>query len=759
MVGKCSIIIPLDFIEQDLNLFIDDKRNETLFYADDAVQNNEASYQLQEGNFYDYEFNHEDYSFRKNEIVQPHRRKEYIGQISPNIYVGTLTLDIYKKGIDNSVGVLKLEVQSIKSEYREDYRYMLESITEKCTDLILQSNSPVSHSFETDYNTDSRTLYQRFAFIKSIIQSDDFEEAIHRIVISPTTIWKEKEELVDVRKIKRFNSSSLKQLINASNRVPLKIGHPLYNKGLSTVADKINSSKKIENVDTSENRFIKHALSTFLKFCIDIQSHPKAGERLKTESILVINALENHLQHSLFKEISRPDTLKLNSPILQRKEGYREVLKVWLMFDLAAKLIWEGGEDIYSGGKKDIATLYEYWLFFTLLDLFQKKFEIEPKELDQLTNFNSKTKILNLQLQQGKFTALQGVYISHSRALNVKFNYNRSFSGASVYPNSGSWTTTMRPDYTLSIWPKELKEKDAEQTEQIVHIHFDAKYKINKVDEIIGKGSAATEEELNEEKLSQKKGTYKNADLLKMHAYKDAIRRTGGAYVLYPGTEQSTKIGFHEILPGLGAFSVKPSKTNVETKHLEEFIDQVIEHFINRTSQREKFASKTYEVHKSNILNNLSGPIPEYLGGKKLIPDETSVLIGYYNTDEQYNWITSKNLYNFRMGTGNGSLILDKSTVAAKFLLLHGKGDESSDQLWEIVSKGPKVYSKENMIASGYVDPSSDHYLVIEIKKVDLNDFGNANWEFKELSSYKKGRGSAVPYTCSLMELMEVKSN
>jgi predicted component of viral defense system (DUF524 family) len=32
------------------------------------------------------------------------------------------------------------------------------------------------------------------------------------------------------------------------------------------------------------------------------------------------------------------------------------------MFDLAAKLIWKGGDDIYSGGKKDIATLYEYWL-------------------------------------------------------------------------------------------------------------------------------------------------------------------------------------------------------------------------------------------------------------------------------------------------------------------------------------------------------------------------------------------------------------
>lgn len=95
------------------------------------------------------------------------------------------------------------------------------------------------------------------------------------------------------------------------------------------------------------------------------------------------------------------------------------------------------------------------------------------------------------------------------------------------------------------------------------------------------------------------------------------------------------------------------------------FIDEVIEHSINRATQREHLASKTYNVHKNSRPNNLSEPIPEYIGGEKLIPDETSVLIGYYHSDEQYDWITSKKLYNFRMGTGNGSLILDKSTVAA----------------------------------------------------------------------------------------------
>ena len=71
-----------------------------------------------------------------------------------------------------------------------------------------------------------------------------------------------------------------------------------------------------------------------------------------------------------------------------------------------------------------------------------------------------------------------------------------------------------------------------------------------------------------------------------MHAYKDAIRRTGGAYVLYPGDKSINQKGFHEIIPGLGAFPVKPSKTDSGIGELKAFILEIIEHFIHRASQR-----------------------------------------------------------------------------------------------------------------------------------------------------------------------------
>ena len=51
----------------------------------------------------------------------------------------------------------------------------------------------------------------------------------------------------------------------------------------------------------------------------------------------------------------RPDVLPLNSPVLQRQAGYRQVLRAWLLLDLAAKLSWTGGDDVYAGGKRDAA--------------------------------------------------------------------------------------------------------------------------------------------------------------------------------------------------------------------------------------------------------------------------------------------------------------------------------------------------------------------------------------------------------------------
>lgn len=109
------------------------------------------------------------------------------------------------------------------------------------------------------------------------------------------------------------------------------------------------------------------------------------------------------------------------------------------------------------------------------------------------------------------------------------------------------------------------------------------------------------------------------------------------------------------------------------------------------------------------------------------------------------------------MGSGSGSLVLDKETVSSKYLLLHTTGDKVSGNLWRIVSKGPNVFSKEDMIKIGYPHPSQDNYLLIKLEPVTDPEFQGVSWDFRSLSGYTSGRASAYPFTCSLAELMKHK--
>ncbi len=752
MISLTSITIPLDHIEKDLSLTIDAKKTDTLFDVTTSDEEGECRYQLKEGCFYDYEFSIEKYSLKKTDYIQPHSRKQNLGVISPNIYVGSLTFEIFHADKLDQIYNIKLEVQSVKSDYRTDYRFMLESITEKCTDLIMQIDSPITQHFETNFDTDSQTLYQRFSFVKSLIDSLEFEEAIQKIVSNPTTKWEEEHEEKDIRRIRRFNQKNINQLVNKSNRIEISSDHFLNKSyGLTSIPTKIDSTRKSESIDTAENRFIKHALEEFLFFCENCELKFEKYSTAKFESGLLAAKISSLLNQSFFKQISRPSSLKLNSPVLQRKSGYREVLNAWLKFDLAAKLIWKGGDNVYEAGKKDIATLYEYWLFFILLELLKDVFDIEPKSIAELIQYDKGQ--LSLNLKQGTAIALKGVYKTPTRKLNIQFSYNRSFGGGKTFPHSGSYTTTLRPDYSLSIWPSEIKDaEEAEIKELISHIHFDAKYKVNNFYDLVNE----TQDELSMDKENERKGTFKNVDLLKMHAYKDAIRRTGGAYVLYPGEGKNEPFrGFHELIPGLGAFVIKPNKNDKDKKHLKSFIKKVIANFIDRASQREHTAIKIYDIHKNNKHDNdvLNEQLPEYISNKKLIPSETFVLVGYYKNETHLNWIKENGLYNVRYGEKYN---LSSTEIGAQYILLYTKGQTESSLFFKLKNNSAKVYTKSELEKDlkYKTTPSQEMYLVYQLEKECEKEFESISVDLSKLERLGENKR---PLAISLEKLLKSK--
>ncbi|MCW9708728.1 DUF2357 domain-containing protein [Fodinibius salsisoli] len=723
----------------------------------EAREYGEAPIQLYEASTYEYKVEDKYQIDNTGRIIRQSKFNPSSGRLVPNIYVGTLKLNICDSN-GSQCGCLELEVRSIKTNYRTDYRRMLEYITEWSTELLMQHSSPVSQQFTIDYSADAATLYQRFAFIKSILESDEFDQAVYKIIKTPSSEWEKTNKKRDIRSIRRPTRSIINQISSSEKRIRLPDSHPQKRK-LGSVPEKVLTSSKKETIDTAENRFIKHALKSFLKICSDFKEAAPETHRLKMEAENIELNIEQYLNHDFFAEISSPDILPLNSPTLQRKGGYREILRVWLMFDLAAQLTWQGGNDVYEGRKKDVASLYEYWVFFKLLNTIEKVFDIKTKPAEKLIEATGSN--LDLKLKQGKYFPIKGICNTYSRKLNIQFSFNKTFTGDQDYPNSGSWTSNMRPDYTLSIWPHGINESQAEAEELIVHIHFDAKYKVKDLDDLFSaniQNSKKKNQELDKVNQEEKEGKYKRADLLKMHAYRDAIRRTGGAYVLYPGDKNLNKKGFHEIIPGLGAFPLRPLKSDDSSQHLKDFLKDVLSHFLNRASQREEISFHKYDTYKEQPGDSLEEKIPENFGQKRsLIPDKTNVLVAFYKGKGHLDWIKKHGLYNARTGNNRGALKIGTKEAGAKFLLLHTFGETVTDKLLKI-KESPIILSKQKLVDLNYPNPSQDYYLVFKVTQVNRNTFREVEWDITQLSKYSSGRGSALPFSVSLTELMKAKA-
>lgn len=739
-----------------------------LFEEEDAVDYGESRWQLQEGCTYEYELvsdNKRTYQFMtEDEIVRfSHSpRHPNAGTLKTGIYVGSLSLAIRDTELDCEIAKVNIEIKSVKAEYRTDYRKMLEDITAYYTDLVLMQGSPVTQKLEIDNDTPQQTLYQRYAFVRSIVENSAFQEAINKIVASPVRKWEETIVERDVSNVKRLSRRNMHQIASSRDRIPVyngdEIGLP---HGLNSVPRTLTVAYKRDTLDNQENQFVKFVLRSFSSFCSELRGKKNANDRLKAEIDKTMDVLNGHLSTLFFKQVSMPSQLNLNSPVLQRKEGYREILQAWLMFDLAAKLSWKGGDNVYEAGKRNVAVLYEYWVFFKLLEVISRVFDIDPVSVNKLVKTDADR--INLEIQQGKMTMIEGLYDTGSRKFNVRFYYNRTFAHTredEELDKSGSWTMNMRPDYTLSIWPGEISIDQAEREDLIVHIHFDAKYRVNKID--LGVDDSMNDEQMSEallnEKKEQEEGIYKRADLLKMHAYKDAIRRTSGAYILYPGTVQRRLKGFHEIIPGLGAFCLTPSNYDEELITLQVFLLKIVEHMLDRTSQRERmsyYINNVYNTPSKSVREEMPEPAGD---NRDFLPDETWVVLGYVKNDKQLEWIHKTGLYNFRTGTQNGSIRLSRNLVSCRYLLLHAHGE--SIQFVRLADEGPRVFRRSDLLRMGY--PPSDNeekkkddiYIVYRLEPNNTEpEWVQYHWQISEVTD-NKGNRSAVPEPVKLSDLM-----
>ncbi len=308
---------------------------------------------------------------------------------------------------------------------------------------------------------------------------------------------------------------------------------------------------------------------------------------------------------------------------------------------------------------------------------------------------------LKKRLELGPFI---GTFAGQSRQLKVRFDYNRRFDVTPERHAAGSWTRRLHPDYTLTFWPASLTEAEAARRELLVHVHFDAKYRLEGIGSLFG----ASENDEMDEELG---GNYKRQDLLKMHAYRDAIKRSQGAYVLYPGRNvaaEKFKGFYHEILPGMGAFGIAPDENGSAQGmgQLEGFLDEVLAHLSNRTTAQERTSYHLAEAYHLNEAPVSYGTLQlsesDIYGDefRALPPAEAMVLLAWYNNEAQRALAESENGFVYvRLGRRQGALHVHPNYALVRYVLLRSYSGEVAPGLLAVREAGYRVYTRKELRA------------------------------------------------------------
>lgn len=644
------------------------------------------------------------------------------------------------------VGNAAVEVRSRKLNYLNDYRWMLQDIARVMAEVVMERFAATEQQFKVDDARDAATLYQRFVFLQSLISGDQFQAAIHQVLSRPHRQWEESGELKTPGRGVRASSSVARQLARGDRRVAAPPHLPIASLPGALVVD-----RQEETLDTIPNRFVKFALERWRSVVamvitvLSTERDSSATIRGLREANALQDELDALLNEPLIREVSSLTVFPGGSQVLQKREGYRELLRAYVEFEIASKLAWNGGEDVYGAGQRDVASLYEYWVFFELAEIVSSVCDA-PLNLASLIDVREDG--LAIDIRRGRHRILAGDVARSGRRLRIELWFNRTFVFGPK--DDQSWTRQMRPDYSLRIHA--LDEDQLLDRADDIWLHFDAKYRIDRLAQAID--DEPGDEGPSSDEAGPRFADARRDDLLKMHAYRDAIRRSAGAYVLYPGTELRRFREFHEVLPGLGAFSLRPTDAGAAAGSgpLRRFLQDVIDHFASQLTQHQRsrywrersFSPETRVNRKGESVDFLEQP-----------PADTRVLIGYVRSRAHLRWIKENRLYNLRADDRKGSVGLGSDELGADLLLTYGRQLDRGT-VWKIADE-PVLMTREQLLESGYPTPGGELYYCLRVNAIETGPWQDQRFEKRltdlvERSSAERALGA--PFTATWLDLM-----
>lgn len=387
-----------------------------------------------------------------------------------------------------------------------DFTRMLEQLSDELAELPLDAGTAAHGAFERDDDL-ARLRYLAFLYLRQITSDQapahlQLVPALQVILRQPHRRLTREPQWVPLERTRHVDPGRLHQLLTP--RAGLARSH--RNLALATalrgnLPTYVEEAVPRSDLDVPENRFVRHVLDlaqdlvrTFRALAQDRPLHFR--HRLEADCDQIARALAPLDRHPLWNELSPMARLPLDSTVLQRARGYKDIFRHYLRLRQSTRLPLDPTRAAELLELKDIATLYELWTFFTVARTLRGLLG-PPSSAGEFTQTE-----FDANAPRGfRFTWPQG----HALHYNLTFSRSR--------PKRFSYSLPLRPDITLEL---------ASGPNAGLHL-FDAKFRLYRTPDPL----AADDD--------PDKATFQGEDIHKMHTYRDALgART--VWVLYPGT-------------------------------------------------------------------------------------------------------------------------------------------------------------------------------------------------------------------------------
>ncbi|AFM15610.1 hypothetical protein Mycch_0793 [Mycolicibacterium chubuense NBB4] len=651
------------------------------------------------------------------ELFDPDDASWKRGRLRPGQAVGRLRVQVIDR-TTGLTGTTDVDVVAVKLEHETEYRQMLTDISSLAAEAVLQGFAPSTLDLAPS-ELPAELLYLRFAMIAAYLQDPALEAAIARVTSQPHRTWVSEQEIRPIGSPFPAGAAFRRAVRATGRRVPW-VGGPA---ALASLPAALTRDRAEASADNLANQFVKFALERWRAVSLElsdvlsqasknVESGPlRRGQQIAAD---VGAQLDEYLAHPLFSEVSSLLRMPTSDQVLLKRAGYREVFRTFAMTELGptVRIDREDLADVFAASQRNVATLYEFWSFLAVVDSLGRV----CGEDRTARAFTVAGDGISLTMRTGRTSRLSWNISRGGRLLRVDVFFNRTFAGRD--DQRGSWSQAMRPDCSVRIRPEGSTPSRLPTRDLEVWLHFDAKYR---ADNLLAQLEAAPDSGESSGESTTTPGGAKRDDLLKMHAYRDAISRTGGAYVLYPGSEIKDirrHPGFKEVLPGLGAFPLRPSSDGLPTssRALDRFLSDVLNHVASQVTREERHRFWTATVHQPGEPTPTSLLTTDFLDEP---PADTDVLLGFVRNSEHLQWIDRLRQYNIRAGDRIGAVDIGGRELGSKLLLLY----ENRNSVLH-VARAAKVVrwrpaTATDLMATGYPNPRGDIYFVADLQFVE----------------------------------------